>query len=101
MGRYTQRRRAGGSPGGLNYIRTAQIVGQTTAQLRYNQATSPTALDGTDFTSNPSGTGGDSWTGQQNGFAVLEFADDITGDTSITYSGTAAGFVHPQTKTYS
>lgn len=102
MGRWAQRRLAGGGSVFLNTINNASIDNAQTVRLIWKGIVDPTKFSPSMFISNPSGTVPISVTGgtnQQHMF--LNFGPDIDTDTSVTYLGAVPGTLAPQTKTYS
>lgn len=102
MGRWAQRTRGGGSVTTPNQIISAVISGsgQDQVELTYLYNITAIILTGADFTSNASGEVGQSVAQNLPNSVLVQFLVDLTGDTSITYSGTVPGLLHPQTKNY-
>lgn len=100
MGRFAQRRRAGGGGTVQNRIVSAVLTAPTFCKLQYASNISISGLNASDFTSEPTNIDCNDVT--QNGArgVVLEWDMAITGETGLTYSGARQDLVSPQTISY-
>lgn len=102
MGRWAQRTRQGGSAVVFNRMIDAAIGGSGSDQVEATYMTTQglTALQASDFTSQSSGEVGDSIAGISGPNVTIQFLNPLSGDTDVTYTGNAAGFITPQTIIY-
>lgn len=102
MGRWAQRKRAGGSPTPLNYMTGAVITGGGADIIRVTFAYPVTAaaFDAASFQSAPGGAIGDSVA--QVSAKVVDVTLDVSaaGDTTFSYIATLGGFNFPQVINY-
>jgi hypothetical protein len=97
MGRWAQRQRTGG---GINQpIQMIAAVGfsGTVIDIEYSAPISVLALTAADFESNPSGEAGIVRAQISPTKARVTFSGPIGSDTDVTYTGSVANVVSPQT----
>jgi len=98
MGRWAQRKRAGGGGESLNYITNVHSVpGIDTLQVTYHAPVDPDALDPAAFQSIPSASFGQGKAPNSETQVEIFYGDDISADTTLDYDGTTPGLLTPQT----
>lgn len=106
MGRWSQRRLAGGggphtNPSTLTSITQALIDSPTTAIVTYDNAVHASAFSLADFTSKPTTNAHPANISQGAPNELeLDFFSSISLDTQLTYAGTVSGVLSPQTEPY-
>jgi hypothetical protein len=103
MGRWSQRRRAGGGPQEIPILHMIDAVldGDTNAEVLYNGSIEATTIDRTSFSSFPSGFVPDAVVNLTSDRLGLSFGDFITGDTEIRYSDGTPNLLNPDSFPYS
>jgi hypothetical protein len=101
MGRWAQAHRRGGGRTTPNSIIAAVGPTGSFAVITYEREVPWDQLLANTFESSSSGEVGDTINPIDARSAQLIFTGDITGDTSVTYTGNVPGILTPQTKTYS
>lgn len=100
MGRWSQRRRAGGGPplitSGIS-ITLGQIDGTMTVILTYDGNITAGDFNEASFTTHPSNTSANAISQESVNALNLEFTEDISTDTTISYNGSVVGVTTPQT----
>src|SRR3972149_5303461 len=101
MGRWAQRKRAGGGPVTLNQMIQAVKTGGILVEVEWSADVDPASFEPTAFTSEPSGI-------INQAFAVigprrleLQFEFPVDADTELVYLGLTPGMLTPQTISYS
>lgn len=100
MGRWSQRRLAGGGPSTQLQIISATILGTNESELTFNIAYDLGSFNAGDFTSNPSGEIGDGIFQDTPTTLRIGFLGDVSGDFDIDYAGTYPGLASPQNIPY-
>lgn len=100
MGRWAQRRRAGGGSPVLNSMIYAAAVGGADADVTYATTIDAAELDPDSFTSNPSGEQGLTINQLTDTKIEISFSGDVSGDTTLLYAGVVIGIRTPQTISY-
>lgn len=97
MGRWAQRRRAGGGPSTApTQIILAQLSGTDFVELTYNRTVNVADFSELNFTTNTAVTAvgvGQTATNK----LIVDFGEDISGAGSLTYTGTTPAVISPQT----
>lgn len=98
MGRWAQRRRAGGGPPTLNYITEAAAGGAANQMfVRYAQNVDETQLIPSAFEATPSTNTGDTIDQLLPNRIRISFTGDVDTDTTLIYGGSTPGILTPQT----
>jgi hypothetical protein len=102
MGRWAQRKRAGGGPSApsLTQIDTATLASNTQADLFYNNSVTATDFDPATFTSSPSGVFGTAITQAGPNEFLIDLTGSAAGDDEIQYTGSVSGVLTPQSVQY-
>lgn len=100
MGRWSQRRLAGGGVTPLNEIITAHISAPTKIDLTYSAAISASSISGGNFVSNPSSEQDISILQLGTRSVRLTMSGNIEADTTIDWTGATPGVLTPQTVDY-
>lgn len=97
MGRWAQRRLSGGGTPTLNHMTQATIDGTDFLRIDYASDIAPGDVNAAAYNTAPGGltpTG----IGQDTPLQLtLDFGENVTGQTTITYAGTTIGIRTPQT----
>lgn len=102
MGRWSQRRRAGGDAQILNEAFIIEVTrpDNVTASIAYNIPVDASTLNPAAFFSNPSTAEPNSLAQAGTNQVDATFLDDILSDTSIQYIGITPGFKSPDSRDY-
>lgn len=100
MGRWSQRRLAGGGITPLNHIIDANNLGGFNATAEYQSNVNAAVFNGDEFLSQPSGTVSNLVVQTSTRTVTITFDDPMGADTSLAYSGTVPGILTPQTINY-
>lgn len=98
MGRWAQRRRAGGGPGAaiaIIHLVAATVTGAATMTATYSGPPDISGLDPTDFLAVINGENGDDIAALGGNQIQIHFAGSIFGETTLEYSGTTPGYLTP------
>lgn len=97
MGRWAQRRRAGGGPQTVNYIVQIDATGSPVVTATYNANIDVGEFAAANFVRNDTAAPADSVSSAGPKLLEIEFTDPVNAATSITYTGTANNVRSPQT----
>lgn len=97
MGRWAQRTRGGGGASTSSIIQmvSAHIVDGATITVTYNANITAITFTAADFTTTPSNFSSDLVISQVGTVLTLDFGNDISFETAITYTGSATGIQTP------
>lgn len=103
MGRWAQRRRGsggGGSSAAPILITSVVLDGPTHTLATFSAEIDVADFTAANFSSSPSGAGGAALAQAAGNVLEIEWDSAATGDTDLTYSGTAPNVATPQTVAY-
>lgn len=92
MGRWSQRRLAGGGPPILNYMTFATQIENDVINVRFAFPVDATTFDPSDFVSNPSGALATTYAQLQPNLLEITLNSSSAGDDEVQYVGNKSGF---------
>lgn len=97
MGRWAQRSRGGGGLNPPNYMTLAVNTDSDEHTVTYAHAIAAESLQPGAFQSNPSGESGADVNQLDATRVIITFGGSVTGDTDLTFNGSTANVITPQT----
>jgi len=100
MGRWAQRQRSGGGPTSVNFMTNVDEAGLDSSFVDYAAAVDASQFNPSLFLSLPSVEQGVTVLQNATRRIEIQFANPITGDTSLEYTDVVPGILTPQTIAY-